>query len=427
MATFLQYIQDVLAIFAEKDESLAGLPIPLSDVTIASTTTLTSASLARGTQQSTRYDGRRGEIVETSHADINKVWAVDNGGLAGSTITLSPAISASSGSNIDVLLYALGLSPDTVRRALNEVIRNTDVLHLWFPSLVNDSEFANNAQATDWPEISGSTLSAVAFVTTAAHILLGERALHLTADAADEGAHSLTFRVTEDEQLLFSVMARIEAGTWDIELYRETATAAVVKSVTIDEEDFTEVRFVETVPAGCEEMRVRFTSNAASDDIYISQPVLVQSLWQRTYVAPSWLTEPDRQIERAMVLRQGAASEATDAYVALSREFERWPLPDFLRSDRFAIPNRIQFAGTSKGPIALLCHRTFGELSADTDTAGLDRQYVAHAAAANLARTARNPDWRTIAATSGPIARRVAHAREYGKQRLVVEERQALV
>ena len=52
MATFLQYIGDVLAIFAEKDESLADLPIPLSDVTIASTTitvTKTSSTSRKGT------------------------------------------------------------------------------------------------------------------------------------------------------------------------------------------------------------------------------------------------------------------------------------------------------------------------------------------------------------------------------------------
>lgn len=502
MATFLQYVQDVLAIFAEKDESLADLPIPLRLTADGSTTTIKDTKLGRGTSQTARYDGRRlaimqdraiaygtavtvsgshtatittltvnastsvaaGDIILVDSSEkmlvedvvsstsltvirgylgttaaaytgsetvLNSIQTqsagVDNGGFNGTdTLTFSPALSPAPLEGDDYLLFPLGLSLDTVKRAINEVIRNTDVPHLWLPSMVNDSEFAAADQATDWPEVSGSSLGTVAFDATAAHILLGERALHLIADAADEGVHSLTFRVTEGERLLFSIVARVEVGTWDVELYRETSTAAVVKSVTIDEEDFTEVRFLETVPDGAEEMRVRFTSNANLDDIYISSPVLIQSMFERTYVAPSWLTEPDRQIERAMVLPQGFASpDAADSYVALSREFERHPLPDFIRSDRFANPNRVQFRGSARGPVALLCHRTFDELDANTDTAGLDRQYVAHQAAANLARTARNPDWRTIAATSGPIARRVAQARGYGKQRLVVEERQA--
>ncbi len=421
MATFLQNIQDVLAIFAHADPALAGLPIPLIAGTIGSTTTISDPALSRGTTQNARYDGREGEIVESAHADLNKVWAVDNGGLSGSTLTFSPAISASSGSGIEFLLYMLGLSPDNVRRAINDAIRSTDVPHIWTPSMLDDADFEAN-DLTQWAAL--GTPSTREFVTAAAQILQGERALHLVADAADEGAQSNTFRVTESESLLVSVNMRVDVANYDIELINVTDNNATVRTDSLEEEDYTELRYSQVVPDGAEEMYLQFASQAASDACYVSGPVAIQSQWERAYVAPSWLTEPERQVEKAIYLPQGYASpDASQAYAALTRQYDSWPMPDFIRADRFANRVRVQFKGTSLGPIALICHRTFATLSADTDTTNLDRQYLAHQAAVNLTRYATGKDWRAIHVQSGRAARQIAEFRGYGKQETVVRER----
>ncbi len=424
MATFLQNIQDVLAIFAHTDPALVGLPIPLVAGTIGSTTTISDPALSRGTTQATRYDGRQGEIVESAHADLNKVWAVDNGGLSGSTLTFSPAISASSGSSIDLLLYALGLSPDSVRRALNDVIRNTDVPHIWTPSMLDDADFEAN-DLTQWAAL--GTPSTREFVTTAAQILLGERALHLIADAADEGAQSNTFRVTESEVLLVSVNMRVDVANYDIELIKLTGGKATVRVDSLEEEDYTELRYTQVVPDGIEEMYLQFVSQASSDACFISPPVAIQSLWERAYVAPSWLTEPERQVERAVYLPQGYASpDVSQTYAALSRQYDSWQMPDFIRADRFINRNHVQFKGTALGPIALICHRTFATLSADTDTTNLNRQYLAHQAAVNLTRYATAGDWRAIHVQSGRTARQVAAFKGYGAQKAMVQEKLVL-
>ena len=399
MATRLVYKQDIINIFAARDEALAGLVMPLTfTATGASELQARDKTLGRGTTNPNRYDSLVLEITSkpSGGPSIGETAGVDDAGFDNTdALTISPGLSTAPKDAGTYNLYPKGLTPELVTEGLNRVLRNTDVPHIWAPSLVNDSDFENNAQSTDWPVVGTPTTND--FTTTASvpsNLFLGERSLRVLADEAGEGVESLSFHVTETEQVILVTFVRADVDSVIVSLRNQTAGSDVDRTVTVDEELFTEVRLLLAVEDNMEEARVRFISSANNSDFYISPPVIVQTTSYRTYPCPSWLVDPKNQVLEAWYLPAGVSSEANDSYVALSQAARTAPMPSFLRSDRWLTPLRVELRADSRGPVVLACMRSLAELTSDSATSSADRQYIAHKAVANIMRDRGDEEWR---------------------------------
>lgn len=419
MTTRITLKQRIARILNRADEVVALLPVPLATTTIAAdTTSLRDTALARGTTAAGRYDHRAVEIIElvASGPAIGEVAVVTNAGFDNiDKLTLSPAFSLAVRTGTDYILWPKGVAPEMINQHINDLLRATYHPYLWIPSIVDDADFESGLG--NWADV-GSPLPATALSTVAADVLLGDRSIHLQADAIGEGVESNVFRVTEKESLLVMCFVRADVDAVQVILRNETASSNMRDPITINEELYTEVRFTEAVPAGCEEARLQFLATATDTQFFLSPPVIVQSSAGRPHALPSWLVNPRRQIKGAIYLRQGFSGPVDESFIALSRMGTPAPIPDALRSDRSLTPGRVILQADTRGPIAFMCQRPFAELTSDTASTNADEDYVAYGVVARLLHDKKNGDYRTWQAR----AQEIAVARGYGERRLVVEE-----
>lgn len=389
--------EDILRIVNQRDESLANLPIPLEPTADGSTTTIVDTKLMRGSGQTNRFDARQGEWLEdagTNGPGIGRKFAVDDGGFAAGSGTLTvsqvgTAWSAASDQSDDYLLYALGLSPEHVEGHINQVLRQTRGPHIYFPSLFTDSDF-NSADLTNWPDDTTPGTQANEFVTGSAFVLLGQRSIHFTASAADQGVKSLDVAVHEGEQVLFACWVKCVAGSVDVILYDTTNTEAI-KTVTVDEKAWTLVSFVVTIPDNCEQVRLRLQSNASADDIYLAAHVILQSLTGNHYPLPNWW-DAETQINGWGYMPLGRVSEDADSYVALSAPFQAHDAPQIVHDELAVTPMRlIMDSNRSQEPVFVNIQREFSEITmgaagSNATTTPIDREFIVYRTVANIMR-----------------------------------------
>jgi len=415
-STRLVIEEEVLRVLNARDPTVAAFDVPLTTDGTGTTTTLKQKALGAGSVQANRYDALRIQIAEAVGA--GEAARVDDAGFDGiDTLTFSPALTTVP-SGIDFYLYGEGLSPYQVQAAVNYGLRTTEHPALWLPSIIDDADFAAN-DVTQWAAV-GTPFTRV-FDTTAANVLLGERALHIVADGASEGAHSNVAEVHEREHLWVSVFLYVNAGSAIVQLYDET-NAAVIRAVTIDEPGFTEIRFNDTAPDGCEQVRVRFLSVAASDDFYISPHVTVQPFTARPYTAPTWLAGR-RKVAEVFAIPQGYVSEDADSYVALSRRWEARGQVQWIETPRDLNLLRIIARPDDRGPLAFLAYRPFAELATPTATTNCDLDYAAWRALARYFETKGDSEQRHWLRK----ARLRGEALSYNLQNKRIEERLTLV
>ena len=421
--TFQEIKEDVWSALQHADEGVVGLPVP-NTATGGSTTTAVCAALLRGTMPASQYQGRN--IENLTNGDSS--WVTDDGWDLTNTLTFSPAITTFASAD-KFIIWPRDLGKTIVEREIQNVLRHTHGPYLWVPSMVNDSNIETTNITGDWPKLSIPTTHEV--LATVAGILWGAQNLHITAADADDGLRSIAFDVTERENLLVSAITRVGADSLTVTLYDQTGSADI-KAVTVEERVFTEVRFTDTVPDGCEQAQLRFTGTAASSDFNISPPVVVQSMSGRAYAAPDWLTDKG-MVREAFYVPPGYASEAADSYIAGGERWPKAPKPDFISVPRYATPTRIQFKADSRGPLGLHCLRPFATMSANTDTTNCDREYLVSKVVANLKKRMGEPKWRRYKDDSegwGPDARNaanIAKARGYGKREVKIEANPSVV
>ncbi|KKL47526.1 hypothetical protein LCGC14_2334650, partial [marine sediment metagenome] len=351
------------------------------------------------------YDKRVLEItsVPAGGPAIGETAGVDNAGFDETdALTLSPALTATPKSGGTYNLYPEKITPELLNAGVNRVLRNTHVPHIFAPSLVNDADFENADISTDWPDVSTpSTKTFTATASTPSNLFLGERSLRLLADSVGDGVESLSFHVTEREQLMIVCFVRADVDAVTVSLRNQTAGSDVERTVTINEELFTEARLVLAVETGMEEARIRFIGTTTTSDFYISPPVIVQTMSYRTYPCPSWLVDPKNQVREAWYLPAGFPSEAADSYVALSQAARTAPMPTFLRSERWLTPLRVELRADPLGPVVLACMRPLAELSSDTATSPI----VTHVRKSPVFVPSRLPAPTTAAAARPPPPR----------------------
>ncbi len=418
--------QDIIRVFAPDDEAVSRLDVPqVTTSTAADAVTIVDTALGRGTSNANQYDARDIKVVEGSLGPaVGEISRVDDAGFDNtSTLTISPALSAALQGGADYILYPRGLAPEIVVNAVNDVLRNTEGPHIWMPSIIDDADFGEN-DATNWAAV--GTPSTRAFVSTAGtdepNVYFGERALHIIADAASEGATSNSAEVHENETLRVWTVVRCNVGSCIVQLYNVTASEVIGDPVTVDEQALTTVYFTEAVPDDCEQISIRYLSVASADDFYVSPFVTVQPTSGRTYPAPSWLTT-ETQIMEAFYVPPGFSSEDADSYVTGSKPMISARRPALVQSARDLTPLYLQLGSHERsGPLALLLKRAFSELASETTTTNADRDYVAKKAVANILKARGEAAWRMWASQAAKMAR----GKRYGRH-FVMEENPAVL
>ena len=228
MATRLAIEQRILRFFAARDESLRGLPIPLSLTTNSPDgSSLLASALGRGTVGANAYDGRH--IKMTTGGETAERTRVDNAGFADATfdLTVSPALSGSPSSGEQLLLYPRGLTPDITEQAINDVLRLTHGPHLWIPSLASNAAMENASQiTTDFPAV-GTPSTGPDFATSVSAVgfqIIGVRAVKvIQTGTAGVGFETAAIVVREGEQLVLSTLVSVGGGSIDVILRNATA------------------------------------------------------------------------------------------------------------------------------------------------------------------------------------------------------------
>ena len=401
--------------FARLHPATRGLIVPAPTTDAGTTATLIDTKLGRGGRDANYYDGCT--VLMVSGTQAGDIAAVDDAGFnTVSQLTFSPAMGGSGpGSGDNYVLLPPGLSPEEVREEINRVLRESYGPHLWYPSIIPDSDFENADQATDWPVISTPTTNA--FVTTAASVFLGERVLHVVADGAAEGIRSLSVEVTKAESIRFLVFCRAVSGTLQVAAYDATGSANLGTPPTHDEQAWTEVRFTESMAAAQELLQMRFTSTDASGEFYISANVIAQPQSPRVYIPPPWFRS-EAQFVAARYLPAGQGSQDTNTYLALDAIGQPAPTPAFLPSDNAVNPLMVQLDGATQDPIVIVAKRDFAELATDAATSHIHREYLVKKAIGNIHRERGEPD----VGSNGSEAARLADSLNYGRGLPVWEE-----
>ena len=395
---------------------------------IGSTTVLNDDQLGFGTGQANKYDARRIEIIEqvdspATGAAEGKSSGVDDAGFdLVDGLTLSPAVDNQINTATNYLMYALGLSKHLIEEAINEVLRETQAPHLFRPSLIADAALENASVATNWTEV-GTLATAMEYSATSPNTLLGKQSLHGVADAAEEGWASDDIPVTDTETVLVSVFVKALVGSVTVQLYNVTASSSI-KEVTVDEPNWTEIRFSEAVPAACKNVALRILSAASADDMLMSaHPVIQVVNAGRPYPMPSWL-KSEAQIMGWVSFPRGIASEDADSYIALGKMTKWEPDVSILRDVRAQHPFYLELEPKSPtDPVGLIAQREFDEVTlgvtATTNATELkaDRAYMRSAVVSKVLRDLGDP-----AAGGWARAARVrAEQVGYGSRDLIIE------
>jgi hypothetical protein len=335
--------------------------------------------------------GAGGTVVEQS----DYVGVDDTGFNGTSTLTYSPTVPVLPATATKYLIYPLGLGPERLEQIISDVLRETVGSHVFFPSLAADPDLTNYpsyAAAVDAGVIATvGTPSTNAYVTTSAGVFMGERAVHIIADGADEGFETADFSVTDTETLLVSVFVWVNVGSMDVVLW-DSSGGAALKTVIPDEPAWTEVRFTQAVGSGVEQCKLQFVSNDLDDDFYVSAPIIVQSTSQRNYDSPSWLTYSG-QVAQFRYLDAGPASGAGatpgDMFIPLGVQPRADHAPGSILNARGV--HQVKLAGlipADNRPVYAVAMRQFDDIITNAATTPADRQYLRSRVIATILR-----DW----------------------------------
>ncbi len=420
MPTELVIKQDVLRVLNKRDEVLSRLPVPLVTTSVSpSTTTLRDTRLKRGTTQANRYDAREGEVVETvgGGATLGVAFAVDDAGFNNTDqLTISPATGTAIATGTDYLLYALGLSKEIVDAAIDEMLRETDGPHVFYPSLFDDSDL-DSGGVTNWLAL-GDALTTRELVTTVDNTaLIGPAAIHLVEAATSTGIVSNNVPVHDTEEFVLMMSIRPLSGTWTITFHDVTNAATIGSAVVTEEVAWQTIQFRGSIPAACEEVELRIAGSANTEEAFVSAHLVLQMTSGRSYRAPSWL-EAETQILGWCYQPVGRGAEDVDTYVALSTPLVSEQAVSVVRDARAVHPFRISLQPGNQAPVALICQREFAELSGvNTATSPVNRQYAKEATLYRILRDLGDPGARAWADAAALSAERL----RYGLREIVFE------
>jgi hypothetical protein len=106
-------------------------------------------------------------------------------------------------------------------------------------------------------------------VVTAANVYSGTQSLQVSLSGAGGFVRGSLLRVTPGQTLWTACLARADVGTVKLDLYDSTNGVTFGTAVSYSGEEFARLWRSDTVPAGCEELRVQLTGVGATDLFFV--------------------------------------------------------------------------------------------------------------------------------------------------------------
>ena len=415
--TRLAYKQDILNVLNPRLSSmLRGFVMPLtSTATAADRLSLRDTRLDRTARSTNAFDRMTVEIIETTSGspavgEVATITAYD----ATDKVTTTPAFSDEVQSGMDYLLYPDNLSPEQLNQAIRDVLRSTETLHSYFPSMLTDAAAnMSGIVGTDWPEEGSGVTSS--YDTSAVTTPRGVASLRIETTVVDTGCRTAGIAVHETESTILSLLIGVPTGSAVVQLYDVTNSVVIDESGVLNDNALTEVLLRSNIPDDCEQVEVRVIARTAVSDIYVAAGVTLQSTTTHLYVMPSWFIR-EEQFLQAVIFPSGRAAEASDAYIAHGSSIGVG-VPDFISDARAVHGFAASFAALSY-PIGFEVYRGFDELTDNTTTSNCDREYVKWKVCANVLKSMGDNRWRE----HDSDARSLIRGLKYGERRKVLSE-----
>lgn len=207
---------------------------------------------------------------------------------------------------------------------------------------------------SDASAFSVSGAGSVTKVATAGNVDTGTQALFFNAGTAGEYAETGNYRVSPGDGFDVSSCYRVDDGgpvafaVWD---KTNDAEIQSTERVSHSFEGFYVARRNITVPAGCEEISLRWYVTAATDNVYIDR---FRGPQQHVISAPAWMTR-NVHLQQLLVAdyRESVNGDAGTVYPARSRVFDTDGTliegVDFNYRSSAAFVNRVEIELTDKG------------------------------------------------------------------------------
>ena len=305
-------------------------------------------------------------IVRTSKALSTGSFTVASG-----TVTVAPAFSNASVAvkilSRSDMVFGTDIHPDELKRFIATVM-TSQRFHSYLPvTLVTDGDMEDSG-VTNWAAIGSPTTREK--TATSYPFQFGRQALHIVTSSLDEGATSNDVPVGDEEVLELAVAIKVVSGTVDVILYRSTATAAALKTVTVSDIEPVIVWFQQSPSSGTKNVTVRFESATASSEWYVG-PVMLLSDHRERYSLDTSSVVRAADVRGLFTLPLGQLVE-TDVYLTggllepVSRQVER--------DDRGNLINVV--ARAPWYPLFMEAYQRWPELTYDTETTYADRETV---------------------------------------------------
>lgn len=272
--------------------------------------------------------------------------------------------------------------PGAAFRAMNRVLRRTKRKVVSPVTKLSNGDMENSTITSGWAGAATANVTQTA-ATAAARVRHGAQSQEMAGNAGAPTVESETLRVIAGKQYLLAAYAMCDAGTITMAAYDQT-NAANIDTASHDEEAFMELELQNFLaPSGCEEMSVRFTGTAASDDFYVDD-VVFWPTEEKFYVLPSWVNDPNDVIGFHYYPR-GRSLVGTQAYAIDEHRRRRFPWRWQTLTDEGS-PNafQVEFELNPWRPLFMEAYRPFAELSLDTDTTTCPREFLVDATLAEI-------------------------------------------
>lgn len=304
---------------------------------------------------------------------------VRDGGLAPATgiITVSPAFTAAVQAGTDYSLWKV-CHPSVAERALNRILRalRRDVL---IPvTLLANGDF--EVDVANWTGVNATPTR----VTTAANVKHGAGAMKIDCGAGASTVTSESVRATPGEQLLLACFGQVAFGTLTLILLdggsNEIAAASAVSPSGANTGPYQELVAnggpinAPAAIAGNANVAVRFKGTSASDEFYIDS-VILWPIDQRWFELPSYVEDPNDVLDVGY-FDYGRSLAGTNAYEVDEGRWISWGSRRKLVEEGGAHPFRIDLRTPVDRPLFVKLRRPFAEMTADTDSASVDRELV---------------------------------------------------
>jgi len=290
------------------------------------------------------------------------------------TLTVAPAMSTAPGLGSEYELH-YKFAPEVIHESLEEILGNIKRPILLPLSLVPDGDM-EAAGVSNWDELSSATRA-----KTTTNVLYGRQSLEVNASAANGYAASDGMFLPPDTAVLCATDVYVAgAGSAILRLWDETNGAEIEAGTTVAT-GWSHIEFTATLPATCEQVKLRLVAVDAAVNVYFNNAILLPQS-QKDFTYPSTL-EFHEDFAGLFMRPRGSDIEGTSSEFAY-RVLERKPIPvtnvTFERDDTAVVPYRISLRGGESTfidyPLWVQGRVDFAVLTDDTTTTTVPEDIV---------------------------------------------------